>query len=158
MTMVDRGPCDGDATASTEHDRRFRALSERQRDYLRQVFQHRNSQQIAFDAGVSARAVDKQLLLAKNILGVTSRFEAARLFAEYEAGVEGFYPASVAPSRPPFWPLPMPVPTKARPTSELTWRHVLAWGAIIAIATPVAITVAAMLIVSLALLFGAHSK
>ncbi len=131
---------------------RFSKLTERQREYLRQVFQHRNSQQIAFDAKVSARAVDKQLHLAKEIVGATSRFEAARLFAEYEAGVEGFYPASIAPSRPAFWPLPVPVPTTARPTNTLTWRQVLALGTIIAIAAPVAMTVATMLIVALALL------
>lgn len=137
---------------------RFDRLTARQRDYLRQVFQHRNSQEIAFAAEVSARAVDKQLQLAKDIVGTTSRFEAARLFAEYEAGVEGFYPASVAPSRPAFWPLPMPVPTKARPTNDLAWRQVLAWGVIIAIVTPVAITVAAMLILALALLFGVQPQ
>ena len=137
-------------------NRRFDQLSERQRIYLRQVFQHRNSHQIAFSAGVSARAVDKQLLLAKQALGATSRFEAARLFAEYEAGVEGFYPASVAPYQPAFWPLPLPLPTKARPLNLLTWKQVLAWGAIIAIATPTALTVAAMLIIALALLLGAR--
>lgn len=139
------------------NEERFGGLTDRQRDYLRQVFQHRNSQEIAFKAGVSARAVDKQLQLAKDIIGATSRFEAARQFAEYEAGVEGFYPASVAPSRPAFWPLPMPVPTKARPVNDLTWRQVIGWGVIIAIAAPVAITVAAMLIVALALLFGVQS-
>ncbi len=137
---------------------RFDRLTDRQRDYLRLVFQHRNSQEIGFAVGVSARAVDKQLQLAKDIVGTTSRFEAARLFAEHEAGVEGFYPASIAPSRPPFWPLPMPLPTTARPTNSLTWRQVLAWGVIIAIVTPVAITVAAMLIVSLALLFGIDTR
>lgn len=137
---------------------RFECLTDRQRKYLRQVFQHRNSQEIAFSAGVSARAVDKQLQLAKELIGATSRFEAARLFAEYEPGVEGFYPASVAPSRPAFWPLPMPVPTKARPTNDLAWRQVLAWGAIIAIVAPVAITVAAMLIVALALLLGVNPR
>jgi DNA-binding CsgD family transcriptional regulator len=136
---------------------RFDRLTERQRNYLRQVFQHRNSHEIAFAAGVSARAVDKQLQLAKEVIGTTSRFDAARLFAEFEAGVEGFYPASVAPSRPAFWPLPMPVPTRARPMNDLTWRQVLAWGVVIAIAAPVAITVAAMLIMALALLFGVHA-
>ena len=135
---------------------RFDKLTDRQRDYLRQVFQHRNSQEIAFAVGVSARAVDKQLQLAKDTIGATSRFEAARLFAEYEAGVERFYPGSIAPSRPAFWPLPMPLPTSARPTNTLTWRQVLAWGTIIAVAAPVAITVATMLILSLALLFGVH--
>lgn len=137
-------------------DERFARLSERQKDYLRQVFQHRNSQEIAFAAGVSARAVDKQLHLAKNLIGATSRFEAARLFAEHEAGVEGFYPASVAPSRPAFWPLPLPLPTEARSTNSLTWQQVLAWGVIIAIAAPVAITVAAMVIIALAFLLGFH--
>ena len=140
------------------NNERFDRLTNRQREYLRQVFQHRNSQEIAFAAGVSARAVDKQLQLAKDTIGATSRFEAARLFAEYEAGVEGFYPASVAPSRPAFWPLPMPVPTTVRPTNDLAWRQVLAWGIIIAIVAPVAITVAAMLIMALALLFGVHSN
>jgi hypothetical protein len=50
------------------------------------------------------------------------------------------------------------VPTTARPTNDLTWRQVLAWGGIIAIAAPVAITVATMLIMALALLFGVHSE
>ncbi|WP_010188533.1 sigma-70 factor [Sphingomonas sp. PAMC 26605] len=135
---------------------RFTRLSERQRDYLRQVFQHRNSQEIAFAANVSARAVDKQLQLAKDIIGANTRFEAARLFAEYEAGVEHFYPASALPSQRAFWPLPLPVPTKARSTNALTWQQVLAWGVIIAIAAPVAITVAAMVIIALELLFGVH--
>ena len=137
-------------------DSPFDLLSGRQRNYLRLVFQHHNSQEIAHLEDVSSRAVDKQLLLAKNLLGVTSRFEAARRFAEYEAGVEGFYPASVAPSRKPFWPLPWPVPTAERPTNALIWRQVLAWGVIIAITAPLALTVAAMLIVSLALLVGVH--
>ncbi len=135
---------------------RFARLSDRQRDYLRQVFQHRTSKQIAREASVSARAVDKQLFMAMQIIGASNRVETARLFAEYEAGVEGFYPASVAPSRPAFWPLSLPVPTRARPINMLTRQQVLAWGTIIAIATPVAITVAAMLIVSLALLLGIH--
>ena len=74
-------------------------LSQRQRIYLRPVFQHRTSDEIAHLEGVSARAVDKQLLRAKGLLGATSRFEAARMFAEFEAGVEKLYPASVAPSR-----------------------------------------------------------
>ena len=137
---------------------RFSALSDRQRTYLRHVFQHRKSQEIAFLEGVSARAVDKQLLLAKDIIGATSRHDAARAFAEFEAGVEGFYPASIAPSRPAFWPLPLPLPTKAHPLNLLTWKQVLAWGTIIAIVAPIAITVAAMLIVALALLFGTHLR
>ena len=78
------------------------------------------------------------------------------MFAEFEAGVEKLYPASVAPSRPEFWPLPMPVPTKAKAFNTLTWKQVLAWGVIIAIATPIALTVAAMVIVSLSLMIGVN--
>lgn len=133
---------------------RFTLLSERQREYLRYVFQHKKSGEIAYLTGVSSRAVDKQLLLAKDIIGATSRFEAARLFAEHEAGVEEFYPASVAPSRRPFWPLPMPVPTKGEPTNTLTWKQVLAWGAIIAIVAPAGITLAATVIIAFTLLLG----
>ena len=135
---------------------RFEKLTDRQRDYLRRVLQHRNSHEIAFATGVSARAVDKQIQLAKDIIGASSRFEAARLLAEYEAGVERVYPAKVVPSPPAFWPLSSPLPTEARPTNTLGWRQVLAWGAVIAIAAPVAITVAAMVIIALALLFGTH--
>ncbi|NIJ09412.1 DNA-binding CsgD family transcriptional regulator [Sphingomonas vulcanisoli] len=137
---------------------RFSGLSERQRSYLRHVFQHRRSHEIAYIEGVSARAVDKQLLLAKDLIGATSRHEAARLFAEHEAGVEGLYPASIAPSRPAFWPLPLPLPTRAHPLNLLSWKQVLAWGVIIAIAAPIAITVAAMLIVALMLLSGTHLR
>ncbi|QKS00346.1 helix-turn-helix transcriptional regulator [Sphingomonas sp. CL5.1] len=137
---------------------RFAKLTERQKRYLRHVFQHRTSDEIAHFERVSARAVDKQLLLAKGALGATSRFEAARMFAEFEAGVERFYPASVAPTRPEFWPLPLPLPTKRAALNILSWRQVLAWGGIIAIATPIALTVAAMVIIALSLLIGVNPK
>ena len=144
----------GDETTSGPFDK----LTDRQRIYLRHVFQHRTSDEIAHAEGVSARAVDKQLLLAKGLLGATSRFEAARKFAEFEAGVERLYPASVAPSRPEFWPLPMPVPTKAKAINALTWKQILAWGVIIAIATPIALTVAAMVIVAFSLVIGINPQ
>jgi hypothetical protein len=128
---------------------RFTQLSDRQREYLRYVFQHKKSGEIAYLTGA---------LLAKDIIGATSRFEAARLFAEHEAGVEEFYPASVAPSRRPFWPLPMPVPTKGEPTNTLTWKQVLAWGAIIAIVAPAGITLAATVIIALTLLLGINPR
>jgi DNA-binding CsgD family transcriptional regulator len=139
-------------------DDRFAPLSERQRAYLRLVSEHRTSQEIAFMTGASARAVDKQLGLATKLIRVTSRFEAARRFAEYEARVETFDPAdaTIAPSRSAFWPLPLPVPTRARPINMLTRQQVLAWGVVIAIGAPVGITVAAMVIVSIALLLGIH--
>lgn len=137
---------------------RFDRLTDRQKTYLRHVFQHRTSDEIAHLEQVSARAVDKQLLLAKDTLGATSRFEAARMFAAFEAGVERFYPASIAPTRPEFWPLPLPLPTKRAALNTLSWRQVLAWGAIIGIVTPMALTVAAMVLIALSLLFGINPR
>ncbi|WP_298670744.1 LuxR C-terminal-related transcriptional regulator [uncultured Sphingomonas sp.] len=139
-------------------DGRFARLTDRQKKYLRYVFQHKTSDEIAHLEGVSARAVDKQLHLAKEVLGATSRFEAARMFAEFEAGVERLYPASVLPSRPEFWPLPLPVPTKRTALNALSWRQVLAWGMIIGIATPIAVTVGAMVLIAISLLLGINSK
>jgi DNA-binding CsgD family transcriptional regulator len=146
------------ASAAASGEGRFDKLTDRQKAYLRHVFQHRTSDEIAHLEQVSARAVDKQLLLAKDTLGATSRFEAARMFAEFEAGVERFYPASIAPTRPEFWPLPLPVPTKRAALNTLSWRQVLAWGAIIGIATPVALTVAAMVLIVLSLLLGINPR
>jgi DNA-binding CsgD family transcriptional regulator len=146
------------ASAASAGEGRFDKLTDRQKAYLRHVFQHRTSDEIAHLEQVSARAVDKQLLLAKDTLGATSRFEAARMFAEFEAGVERFYPASIAPTRPEVWPLPLPVPTKRAALNILSWRQVLAWGAIIGIATPVALTVAAMVLIALSLLLGINPR
>lgn len=137
-----------------QSDDRFDKLTARQRECLRHVFEHRKSHEIAHLVGTSSRVVDKQLMLAKNILGAGSRFEAARLLAHHEAGVESPYPVNILPPRPALWPLPMPVPTDEAPANALTWQQVLAWGTIIAIATPIGLTVAAMVIVALTLMLG----
>ena len=139
-------------------DEPFLRLSERQRKYLRLVSENRASHEIAFVHEVSARAVDKQLMLATKLIGVTSRFEAARRFVAYEARVETFDPQSAAfpPSKNPFWKLPMPVPSKARPINMLTTQQVLVWAVIIAIATPIGITVAAMVVMAITFLLGGH--
>jgi DNA-binding CsgD family transcriptional regulator len=132
----------------------FDKLTDRQRECLRHVFDHRKSHEIAHLVGTSARAVDKQLILAKNVLGAASRFEAARLLAQHESEVETSYPANIPPPRPSVWPLPMPVPTDDTPANTMTWQQVLAWSAIVAIATPIGLTVAAMVIVALTLMLG----
>lgn len=134
----------------------FERLTDRQKECLRHVFQHRKSNEIAHLLGTSARAVDKQLMLAKNIIEAQSRFEAACRFAAYEAGVETSYPANSLPIRPSVLPLPLPLPTDVAPTNIMTWQQVAIWGAIIAIATPVGLTVAAMVIVALTVMLGAR--
>jgi DNA-binding CsgD family transcriptional regulator len=140
-------------------DEPFGRLSERQRRYLRLVAENRTSLEIAYIDSVSGRAVDKQLMLATKTIGVTSRFEAARRFVAYEARVETFDPPGAAfrPSRNPFLRLPLPVPSKARPINMLTPQQVLIWAVIIAIATPIGITVAAMVVMAITFLLGGHT-
>lgn len=135
-------------------DDRFAKLTPRQRELLRLVHEHRKSAEIAHMLGLSARYVDNQLIDAKNILGATSRFDAARRFAAHESGVESIHPVSSPSSPPPLWPLPMPLPDSTGRRNMMSWQQVALWGAIIAIATPVGLTVAAMVIVALGLLFG----
>jgi DNA-binding CsgD family transcriptional regulator len=133
---------------------RIGRLSERQRTYLRLVRENHSSKEIALLVNASHRAVDKQLLMANNILGLTDRFASARMLADHEAGVEMLYPANARPSVTPTFPLPSPLPTAEAAANILTWRQIALWTAIIAIATPVGLTVAGMTIVTLGLLLG----
>lgn len=136
----------------------FATLSERHRTYLRLVRKQLTSYQIAFETKSSARAVDKQLGQACKIIGVTSRVEAARLFAEFEGGVESFYPQgrTILPSKPSIWSLVLPLPTEARPINVLTRQQVIAWGIFLLILTPIGIAVAAMVIATLSILLGVN--
>ena len=129
-------------------------LTDRQRTYLRLVLQNRNSKEIAAATGSSHRAVDKQLLKAKNVLGVPSRFEAARLLADHDVGVEPLPPANDLPSAPTTFALPLPLPTTEAAANMFTWKQVTFWTAIISIVTPLGLTAAGMAIVTLLLLLG----
>ena len=87
---------DGDTTRPTVavapapvHDRRmiasrFDRVTEPQRECLRLVLTRRNSKEIALALDISSHTVDKRLGRACATLGVTSRFDAARLLAEHE--------------------------------------------------------------------------
>lgn len=71
------------------HDRRMTALrfdrvTEPQRECLRLVLTRRNSKEIALALDISSHTVDKRLGRACATLGVTNRFEAARLLAGHE--------------------------------------------------------------------------
>jgi DNA-binding CsgD family transcriptional regulator len=137
-----------------EPSARVDLLTERQRAYLRLVYQHRSSKEIAAATGGSHRAVDKQLLKAMSVLGVPTRFDAARLMAEHETGVEPLPPANALPSASPTFPLPLPVPTAGAAANTLHWKQVAIWTVIISIATPLGLTAAGMAIVTLLLLLG----
>ena len=133
---------------------RIALLTERQIAYLRLVAQHRNSKEIAAATGSSHRAVDKQLLKANSLLGVATRFDAARLLANHEAGVEPLPPATALPSRPPTFPLPPAWPTARAAVNMMSWKQLASWIFIIAIVTPLGLTAAGMAIVTLLLLLG----
>lgn len=133
---------------------RVALLTDRQRSYLRLVLQNRNSKEIAAATGSSHRAVDKQLMKANGLLGVPTRFEAARLLADHDAGVEPLPPASDLPSPTQTFPLPPPLPTAGAAANMLTWKQVASWTAIISIVTPLGVTAAGMAIVTLLVLLG----
>ena len=141
-------------TPDVERTDRIARLTDRQRSYLRLVLQNRDSKEIAAVTGSSHRAVDKQLLKANNVLGVPTRFDAARMLADYGGGVEPLPPGNDLPSAPPTFPLPPPLPTVGEAANMLTWKQVALWTAIISIVTPLGLTAAGMAIVTLLLLLG----
>ena len=63
---------------------RFDRVTEPQRQCLRLVLTRRNSKEIALALDISSHTVDKRLARACAELGITGRFEAARLLAEHE--------------------------------------------------------------------------
>ncbi|MEG3171070.1 hypothetical protein U1708_02475 [Sphingomonas sp. ZB1N12] len=65
---------------------RIDQLTEAQRACLRLVLTHHNSKEIALIVGVSPSAIDKRIERAIQILGVGTRFEAARRLQDHERG------------------------------------------------------------------------
>ena len=70
---------------------RFDRVTEPQRECLRLVLTRRNSKEIAQALGISSHTVDKRLERAIAALGATSRFDAARMLGEHEAGAPSAY-------------------------------------------------------------------
>ncbi len=90
--------------------KKLERLSERQKDCLRLVAAHLTSKEIARQLGVSRFTVDQRLDTARRTLGVSSRKEAALLFARFESSdgtiSERFvYEPHALASRPDFAPL-----------------------------------------------------
>lgn len=65
---------------------RLESLSERQREVLRLVSRDRNSKEIGRDLGLSDETVKNHIKAATRRLGVSSRFDAARLLRIHEQG------------------------------------------------------------------------
>lgn len=84
---------------------RIDQLTEAQRACLRLVLTHHNSKEIAAIMGVSPSAIDKRIERAVQILGVGTRFEAARRLQDHEGG-----PSAAAYERLPSEPIDIPNP------------------------------------------------
>lgn len=119
-------------------------LTEPQRECLRLVLAHYSSKEIAQRLGVSPSAVDKRIERAVQLLGASSRFEAARRLAAHEGRAEGSTsdpiasdPIDVAEeeraSEETAWPAPSDIPpeptatpSSPRPRIAWSWRRRLA--------------------------------
>ena len=113
---------------------RIDQLTEAQRACLRLVLTHHNSKEIAAIFGVSPSAIDKRIERAIQVLGVGTRFEAARRLEEHERGAFGETvpvreearldaPAS-AYERLPSEPIDVPIPPSDTPSSA----QIEPWG------------------------------
>ena len=71
-------------TEAYDLNARLERLSAAQRQSLRLVYRHHNSKEQARLLGISPHTVDERIKGALRILGVASRFEAARMLAEVE--------------------------------------------------------------------------
>lgn len=78
-------------------------LTEKQRECLRLVWRHYDSKKIARELGILPDAVDGRIKTATKTLGVSDRFEAARMLVQAEAGNNvrsAVYPPSYVPNEP----------------------------------------------------------
>jgi DNA-binding CsgD family transcriptional regulator len=87
---------------------RIDQLTEAQRACLRLVLTHHNSKEIAAIVGVSPSAIDKRIERAIQILGVGSRFEAARRLQDHEAAAAPAQGCAPAYERLPSEPIDVP--------------------------------------------------
>ncbi len=110
-------------------------LSETQKDSLRLVYRGYNAKEIARMHGVHPATVHQRLTAARRTLGVARSMEAARMLAEaegapiYDAVIyDEMDVAPTPPDRPSSWlsRLPWPLPTRRRPTNDLSMLELLA--------------------------------
>jgi DNA-binding CsgD family transcriptional regulator len=111
------------------------SLSETQKESLRLVYRGYNAKEIARMHGVHPATVHQRLTAARRMLGVGRSMEAARMLADvegspvYEGVIYDEIDVAQTPSdRPVSWlsRLPWPLPTRRRPTNDLTLLQLLA--------------------------------
>jgi len=113
---------------------RIDQLTEAQRTCLRLVLTHHNSKEIAALVGVSPSAIDKRIERAIQILGVATRFEAARQLQQHERGeVDGVVPprdlVATVGQAPTYERLPSePIDVPSPPADTPDVRQIEPWG------------------------------
>jgi DNA-binding CsgD family transcriptional regulator len=136
----------------TEHA--FERLTEKQKECLRLVLRRNSSKEIALELGISPHTVDARLKGALKALNTASRFEAARMLAEYEViHLRGLaYQPPNLPNQPEFGDFPgresnaeqieavnwgwlFPLPTANQPVASFTSAQKLASVLVIVVAT-----------------------
>jgi DNA-binding CsgD family transcriptional regulator len=118
----------------------FKELTEGQIDCLILVSQQLTSKEIGPILGISPHTVDQRVRRAMRTLNVDRRADAARIVsAEFSRGLFNWpddRPEDLVSSLPDrvesIAQLPLPIPTKRRPTNELTVGQRLLWIATIA--------------------------
>lgn len=108
-------------------------LSEGMKDCLRLYYQRYEAKEIARQLGISPATVHQRLTAARKILGVSKSMEAARQLAQAEQGslydrvlyngIDVADPAEVGPKW--FSRLMWPLPTRRRPTHDLSLTQLL---------------------------------
>jgi DNA-binding CsgD family transcriptional regulator len=110
-------------------------LSEVQKDSLRLLYRGYNAKEIARIRGVHPATVHQRLTAARKTLGVSRSMEAARIFAEAEGApvydsviCDEIDIAPTPPDQSSSWlsRLPWPLPTRRRPTNDLSMLELLA--------------------------------
>jgi DNA-binding CsgD family transcriptional regulator len=133
-------------------------LSEVQKDSLRLLYRGYNAKEIGRMHGVAPATVHQRLTAARKALGVARSIEAARMLAEAEGAPVYddvlYEEIDIAPppsDEPRSWlsRLPWPLPTRRRPTNDLSLLQLLA--AILGLATAFMLA-AALFFIALSLL------
>jgi DNA-binding CsgD family transcriptional regulator len=118
---------------------RLDLLTPRERECLHLVLENRSSKQIARQLGISQTSVDTHVRRARNKLGIRSRYQAARMLADWERDAKAPRPSEAAIAEKNYGPRPYPIvpPWPLPPLVELNIAQrlfLIIAGAIIAAA------------------------
>lgn len=113
---------------------RIEDITEAQKDCLRLFYRRYGAKEIGRQLGIAPSTVHQRLTAARKTLGVARSMEAARLLAEAEGTVyDGVLYDQISVAQPATNPslswasrLPWPLPTRERPTNDLSFIQKIA--------------------------------